>query len=196
LEDSDPIADSFENTTVLFADIVGFTQWSSGREPTHVFRLLENICGAFDKAAKKRKVFKIQTIGDCYVAVTGLPMPQDDHAVIVARFANECMTQMNLVTHQLAATLGPETAELNLRVGLHSGPVTAGYVFWRRYSAAVLNFRRQHLFSRSFRFPTVISGYCEVRKARFQLFGDTVNTAARMESLGQAGRIQISESTY
>jgi len=68
-----PIADLFPNCTVLFADIVGFTAWSSMREPTQVFTLLESVYHAFDEIAKRRKVFKVETIGDCYVAVTGLP---------------------------------------------------------------------------------------------------------------------------
>lgn len=71
-----PIADLFENASVLFADIAGFTGWSSGRDPRHVFHLLETLFGAFDAIAIKRSVFKIETIGDCYLAVTGLPKPQ------------------------------------------------------------------------------------------------------------------------
>ena len=59
-----------------FADISGFTAWSSVREPAQVFKLLETIYRSFDRIAKKRKVFKVETIGDCYVAVTGLPEPQ------------------------------------------------------------------------------------------------------------------------
>eukprot|EP00977_Amphora_coffeiformis_P022505 scaffold10917_cov155-Amphora_coffeaeformis.AAC.6 len=67
---SKPIADLFPETTVLFADIVGFTAWSSTREPTQVFTLLETIYRAFDKIAKRRGVFKVETVGDCYVAGT------------------------------------------------------------------------------------------------------------------------------
>jgi Adenylate and Guanylate cyclase catalytic domain len=69
--DSKPIADLFPNATVLFADIAGFTAWSSVREPCQVFILLETIYRAFDNIAKKRRVFKVETIGDCYVAVVG-----------------------------------------------------------------------------------------------------------------------------
>jgi len=71
LYNDQPIADLFPETTVFFCDIVGFTAWSSAREPTQVFVLLETVYGHFDDVAKRRKVFKIETVGDCYVAVTG-----------------------------------------------------------------------------------------------------------------------------
>lgn len=67
---SKPLADLFLETTVIFADIVGFTAWSSTREPPQVFELLENVYSAFDKIAEQRRVFKVETVGDCYVAVT------------------------------------------------------------------------------------------------------------------------------
>jgi hypothetical protein len=82
--------------------------------------------GAFDAAAKRLGVFKVETIGDCYVAVVGLPQPRDDHAVVISRFAFECITSMSALTKELEVSLGPGTTELGLRVGLHSGPVTAG----------------------------------------------------------------------
>ncbi len=70
-----PIADLFPETTIFFGDIAGFTAWSSIREPSQVFILLETIYHSFDEIARKKKVFKVETIGDCYVAVTGLPDP-------------------------------------------------------------------------------------------------------------------------
>jgi class 3 adenylate cyclase len=79
----------------MFADIVGFTAWSSSKEPSQVFTLLENIYQAFDEIARRRRVFKVETIGDCYVAVCGLPDPRKDHAVVMARFARDCLTKMN-----------------------------------------------------------------------------------------------------
>ena len=74
-----PIADLFVNATVMFGDIAGFTAWSSTRQPTDVFVLLETLYGEFDRIARDMGVFKVETIGDCYVAVTGLPTPQHDH---------------------------------------------------------------------------------------------------------------------
>lgn len=71
-----PMADLFLDTTILFADIVGFTAWSSTREPSHVFTLLETLYSAFDEIAKARRVFKVETVGDCYVAATGMPDPR------------------------------------------------------------------------------------------------------------------------
>lgn len=85
VQDTKPIADLFPHTTVMFADIAGFTRWSSERDPTHVFTLLQTVYHSFDRIAKKRKVFKVETIGDCYVAVTGLPDPQEDHALRMAK---------------------------------------------------------------------------------------------------------------
>ncbi|CAJ1964632.1 unnamed protein product [Cylindrotheca closterium] len=161
--DSKPIADLFLDTTVFCADIAGFTAWSSVREPTQVFTLLESVFCSFDKIARKRNVFKVETVGDSYVAVTGLPEPTKDHASIMALFARECVARFGQLVGTLETTLGPETGDLGIRVGLHSGPVTAG----------------------------VLRG----DKSRFQLFGDTVNTAARIESTGKRNRIQVSSET-
>ena len=78
-----PIADLFPEVTVMFADLVGFTAWSSTREPAQVFTLLETIYHEFDQIAQRRRVFKVETVGDCYVAVAGLPEYRKDHAVIM-----------------------------------------------------------------------------------------------------------------
>lgn len=160
---SKPLADFFPEATVLFADIVGFTAWSSVREPSQVFVLLESIYHAYDQIARRRRIFKIETIGDCYVATAGLPEPRVDHAPAMARFAYECLNKMHQLTARLEETLGPDTGDLSMRIGIHSGPVTAG----------------------------VLRG----ERSRFQLFGDTVNTAARLESTGKRGRIHISQET-
>ena len=65
---SKPLADLYTQCTVMFADITGFTAWSSTREPSMVFILLESIYNDFDKIAKRRSVFKVETVGDCYGA--------------------------------------------------------------------------------------------------------------------------------
>ena len=97
------------------------------------------------------------------MAVTGLPDPQIDHAVIMVKFARDCYSKMAQLLPSLAEKLGPDAATLAFRVGLHSGPVTGG----------------------------VLRG----QKSRFQLFGDTINTASRMETTGVTGRIHISQAT-
>jgi class 3 adenylate cyclase len=82
-------ADLFPETTIMFADIVGFTAWSSAREPNQVFLLLESIYHEFDVLAKRRRVFKVEVVGDCYVAVCGLPDPRKNHSVVMAKFATD-----------------------------------------------------------------------------------------------------------
>ncbi|KAL7547034.1 LOW QUALITY PROTEIN: hypothetical protein ACHAWF_010347 [Thalassiosira exigua] len=159
----EPIAEVFEKTTVMLADIEGFTAWCSEREPSQVFRLLETVYREFDIEARKLGVFKVETVGDCYVAVTGLPDPRDDHAIVIAKYAVRCLLKFNVLTKRLEANLGPGTASLGMRFGLHSGPVMAG----------------------------VLRG----EKSRFQLFGDTINVASRMESTGEKNMIQASQDT-
>jgi class 3 adenylate cyclase len=151
--DSKPIADFFPNTTIMFAYLAGFTAWSSTREPTEVFTLLEIIYNKFDSIARVKGIFKVETVGDCYVAVVGLPDPCENHVVVMADFARSCLSHFHKLMRQMEVILGPDTADLGLRVGIHSGPVTAG----------------------------VLRG----EKSRFQLFGDTVNTASRIESTGE-----------
>ncbi|KAL7539889.1 hypothetical protein ACHAXR_009680 [Thalassiosira sp. AJA248-18] len=123
-----PLADLFASVTVMFADISGFTAWSSERQPTHVFILLERLFHEFDRAAKRYNVYKVETIGDCYVAVTGLPNPTPDHAGLMVNFAQTCLRKFESLVNELEESLGPGTAELGLRIGLHSGPVTAGVI--------------------------------------------------------------------
>eukprot|EP00977_Amphora_coffeiformis_P015627 scaffold4599_cov219-Amphora_coffeaeformis.AAC.8 len=168
-------ADFFPDVTIIFADIVGFTAWSSLREPQQVFQLLEATFSAFDeilpltqewhvhRKARRRRIFKIETVGDCYVAAAGLPQPRRDHAVAMARFSRDCLSTFRETIDKLTPSLGHDTLELGLRLGIHSGPVTAG----------------------------VLRG----ERARFQLFGDTMNTCARLESTGMRNRIHMSVQT-
>jgi Adenylate and Guanylate cyclase catalytic domain len=109
---SSPIAELYPDTTVLFADIAGFTSWSSVRTPTQVFHLLESVYIAFDAIARQRDVFKVETIGDSYVAVVGLPTPRKHHAVVMVRFARDCRDKMRELVMELEKTLGPVSASL------------------------------------------------------------------------------------
>jgi hypothetical protein len=109
-----PNAQLYPDTTVIFADIVGFTQWSCIRQPTEVFHLLEVVYAGFDALAKFHGVFKIETIGDSYVAVVGLPNSRKRHAVVMAKFANDCRTEFTEMTHELEELLGPVRMSCNL----------------------------------------------------------------------------------
>jgi hypothetical protein len=102
-------------------DIAGFTRWSSSRPPQNVFTLLESLYRRFDSKARARGVFKVETIGDCYMACAGLPKPREDHAVIMARFARDMLLMFEELRTSLAPTLGDEMMSLGLRVGIHSG---------------------------------------------------------------------------
>ena len=140
----------------------GFTKWSSERSPHEVFKLLERLFWEFDDIAARLNVFKLGTIGDCYIAVTGIPDPIDEHATLLTMFAFECRDKVREVCAELEME-GLDTAKLDMRFGIHSGAITAG----------------------------ILRG----TKSRFELFGDTINTASRMESTGEAGKIQLSEET-
>ena len=102
-----PIADLFPHATVLFANIAGITAWSSSREPSQVFTLLESIYNSFDRIATKCNVFKVETIVDCYVAAAGLPDPRADHASDMARFTVLCIHRFREVVRDLEVTLRP-----------------------------------------------------------------------------------------
>ena len=108
---------------LCFAIVLYFTPI---KEPTSVFALLEKVYSAFDELSRSYNVFKIESIGDMFVAVSGLPKPEKRHAVIMAQFAEDCKQKMKQIVLGLETVLGPGTADLRLRVGLNSGPVIAG----------------------------------------------------------------------
>ncbi|WP_254567488.1 adenylate/guanylate cyclase domain-containing protein [Oscillatoria sp. HE19RPO] len=151
------IADTFAEVTVLFADIVGFTQLSAQIEASELVHLLNNIFSRFDRALERYQLEKIKTIGDCYMVVAGMPVPCDNSAVAIAEMALEMQAEIarfNAEFHQ----------SLTMRMGVHTGPVVAGVI--------------------------------GIKKFIYDLWGDTVNTASRMESHGIPGQIQVSRATY
>jgi guanylate cyclase len=150
------IAQAYPETTVLFADLVGFTPWAQRTDPARVVGFLDGLFTRFDELAVEAGVEKIKTIGDSYMAVAGAPEPMDDHAAAAVRLA-----QGMLAT--LADARADLDAPLELRIGLASGPVVGGVIGQRRIL--------------------------------FDLWGETVNTASRMESSGVPGRIQVAPST-
>ncbi len=161
LLDSIPIADDFNDTSIMFADISSFTYWSSQHSPIEVFTLLESLFFEFDTIANKMGVYKLSTVGDCYIAAAGVPYPREDHALVLTEFAECCRQRANDLFVRLSPKL--DTDDLGIRIGIHSGPVTAG----------------------------VLRG----DKARFDFFGDTINTAQRIESTGKPNSVHLSSET-
>lgn len=151
------IADSFDEATVLFADIVDFTGFSANISPTELVELLNQIFSAFDHLAERYGLEKIKTIGDAYMAVGGLPEPRPDHAQAVAEMA----LAMQREIQRFNRTDGNPFA---IRIGINSGPVVAGVI--------------------------------GLKKFIYDLWGDTVNLASRMESQGLGGCIQVTDSAY
>jgi len=151
------IADNFADVTVLFGDIVGFTVLSSHTSAKRIVEILNGIFSLFDRDAHELGIEKIKTIGDCYMAVCGLPHPYSDHADRMARMA----LRMLEVTRQYNKEKG---TNLQLRIGINSGPVVAGVIGKSKFI--------------------------------YDLWGDTVNLASRMESAGVPGEIQVTRSVY
>ena len=152
-----PIAESFAEATVLFADIVGFTQLAATIPPTEIVNLLNQVFTAFDQLAEVHGLEKIKTIGDAYMVVGGVPLPRSDHASAIAAMA---LDMQQAIQNTILETGQP----LNIRIGINSGPVVAGVI--------------------------------GIKKFIYDLWGDTVNIASRMESHGITGCIQVAESTY
>lgn len=151
------IADDFAEVTVLFADIVGFTQLSAQVSPTALVELLNAIFSEFDHLAERHGLEKIKTIGDAYMVVGGLPVPQMNHAEAIAEMAIDMLA----TTPKFHIKIGKE---FNIRIGINTGPVVAGVIGIKKFS--------------------------------YDLWGDTVNMASRMESHGLPGCIQVTAATY
>ncbi|EQA35051.1 ammonium transporter [Leptospira inadai serovar Lyme str. 10] len=151
------IADSYPNVSILFADIVGFTQLSSSMKPEFVVKLLNQIFSHFDILAEKYRLEKIKTIGDAYMAVGGLPIPDKDHPLLVAHMAWDMKALLSRFKLKKLGT------GLSMRIGINTGPVVAGVIGTKKFI--------------------------------YDIWGDAVNLASRMESHGIAGEIQVTEST-
>ena len=151
------IADNFEEASVLFADLVGFTPLSAELAPVEMVELLNEIYSHFDSLVEKHGVEKIRTIGDNYMVASGVPQPRPDHAQALAGLALD----MRAYLQGLPPLYGKKLA---FRIGINSGPVIAGVIGRRKFA--------------------------------YDLWGDTVNTASRMESHGEGGKIQITQATY
>jgi class 3 adenylate cyclase len=149
-----PIADTYAQASLLFADVVGFTPLSSRFSSTEVVTMLNDLYGRFDAIVARYGLEKIKTIGDCYMVAGGLPRPDPDHL--------KRLTSAAIEMHAEAAKVRtPEGQPLSLRIGMHAGPVTAGVIGQAKFA--------------------------------FDVWGDTVNTASRMEAVGTANRITVSD---
>ena len=146
------IADRFEEVTILFADLVNFTGLSARITPEELVRMLDRIFTVFDELADRHGLEKIKTIGDAYMVAGGLPLPRQDHCEAIALMALDMRTAMREIKKEFRG--------LRIRIGMHTGPVTAGVLGTRKFS--------------------------------YDLWGDSVNTASRMESNGVVGEIQVS----
>ena len=151
------IADHFDDSSILFADVVDFTPLSARLEPGEIVGLLDRLFTAFDELADRYGVEKIKTIGDCYMVAAGVPAPRADHA--------HALAQMALEMRERAAECVTESGGgLRLRIGISSGPVVAGVIGRRRFL--------------------------------YDLWGDTVNMASRMESHGTPDEVRITRTTW
>jgi class 3 adenylate cyclase len=150
------IADSFSETSILFADIVEFTPLSKNMTPVEVVSLLNDLFSRIDVLVEKYQLEKIKTIGDAYMVAAGVPVRRHDHAEVIVAFALEL--QKALVAYNQESG-----HNLQFRIGINSGPVVAGVIGKLRFL--------------------------------YDLWGDSVNTASRMESHGIPNEIQVTEET-
>ena len=151
------VAQAFSDASVLFSDIQGFVPLSKRLGAERTVELLNELIRRYDALATKYGVEKIKTIGDAYMAVAGVPQPLPDHAARLARMALEMLD----VTGEVACHFD---VQIRLRIGIASGPVTAGIIGTKRFS--------------------------------YDVWGDTVNLAARLESTGEPERVQISREAF
>jgi len=149
------IADRFDGVSVLFSDLVGFTEFSSNTAPADLVEYLNELFSRFDADARRIGVEKVKTIGDAYMVVAGVPEPRPDHARAVAEMA----VSMFKTIDEVNSALGPT---FQLRIGIHTGPVVAGVIGTHRFI--------------------------------YDVWGDTVNVASRLETTGLPGRIHVSEA--
>ena len=151
-----PIADHYEDVSILFVDLVGFTELAAKLNTKESFAVLSEVFNYFDTVVAECGVEKVRTVGDGYYVVSGVPESHPDHAHRLARAALKMME-----FHQHCS---PLVQDVRLRTGISSGPVIAGVIGNTKF--------------------------------QFDIWGDTVNTASRMESLGVPDKIQISRATY
>ncbi|XP_066514282.1 guanylate cyclase soluble subunit beta-2-like [Hoplias malabaricus] len=151
-------AGEFKVCTILFSDVVTFTNICAACEPIQIVHMLNSMYSKFDRLTNVHDVYKVETIGDAYMVVGGVPIPKDTHAERVANFALGMRIAAREVTNPITGQ------SIQIRVGLHTGPVLAGVV--------------------------------GEKMPRYCLFGDTVNTASRMESHGVPDHIHLSPFTY
>ncbi|XP_016042961.2 guanylate cyclase soluble subunit beta-2-like [Erinaceus europaeus] len=151
-------AGEFKTCTILFSDVVTFTNICAACEPIQIVNMLNSMYSKFDRLTNVHDVYKVETIGDAYMVVGGVPVPTGSHAQRVANFA----LGMRISAREV---MNPITGEpIQIRVGIHTGPVLAGVV--------------------------------GDKMPRYCLFGDTVNTASRMESHGLPNKVHLSPTTY
>jgi guanylate cyclase len=154
--DRSMIADDFPEASVLFADVVGFTPMSAGMTPPELVGLLNSVFTKFDEFVEALGLEKIKTVGDEYMVAAGVPIARPDHA--------EATAELAIRIRNYVAANDFEGHRLELRIGIHSGPVVAGIIGTHKFS--------------------------------YDMWGDTVNTASRMESEGIPGQIQITPATH
>jgi len=150
------IADHYDSVTVMFADLVNFTQISAKMPPTQLVDLLSQVFIRFDQLAEKYQVEKIKTIGDSYMAISGAPVACNNHAERIIQMALEMQDALKEVADKTGT-------ELSMRIGINSGPVVAGVIGNTKFS--------------------------------YDLWGDTVNMASRMEETGLPNIIQVTKET-